>query len=66
MQIRSIAVDYEPLALVKMRNYNARGPFLELVSDFDNAIDAINFLRRESIDLIFLDIKMEELSGIQF
>jgi DNA-binding LytR/AlgR family response regulator len=65
MKIRCIAIDDEPLALVKMRNYIARAPFLELVADFDNAIDAINFLRRESIDLIFLDIQMEELSGIQ-
>ena len=65
MKIRCIAIDDEPLALVKMRNYISRVPYLELVADFDNAIDAINFLRREAIDLIFLDIQMEELSGIQ-
>lgn len=65
MKIRCIAVDDEPLALVKMRNYIDRIPYLELVADFDNAIDTINFLRKESVDLLFLDIQMEELTGIQ-
>lgn len=65
MKIRCIAVDDEPLALVKMRNYIERIPFLELVADFDNAIDTLNFLRKTSVDLIFLDIQMEELTGIQ-
>lgn len=65
MKIRCIAVDDEPLALVKMRNYIERIPYLEFVADFDNAIDTINFLRKDSVDLIFLDIQMEELTGIQ-
>lgn len=65
MKIKCIAVDDEPLALVKMRNYIERIPYLELVADFDNAIETINFLRKESVDLIFLDIQMEELTGIQ-
>lgn len=65
MKIRCIAVDDEPLALVKMRNYIQRIPYLELVADFDNAIETINFLRREPVDLLFLDIQMEELTGIQ-
>lgn len=65
MTIKCIAVDDEPLALVKMRNYIGRIPFLELVADFDNAIDTINYLRKETVDLLFLDIQMEELTGIQ-
>lgn len=65
-KIRCIAIDDEPLALVKMRNYIERIPYLERVGEFDNAIDAINFLRKTPVDLIFLDIQMEELSGIQF
>lgn len=65
MKIKCIAVDDEPLALVKMRNFIARVPYLELLSDFDNPIDAINFLRHETVDLIFLDIQMEEFTGIQ-
>lgn len=65
MKIRCIAVDDEPLALVKMRNYIERIPYLELVADFDNAIETMNFLRKESVDLLFLDIQMEELTGIQ-
>lgn len=65
MKIKCIAVDDEPLALVKMRKYIERIPTLELVADFDNAFDAINFLRKNSVDLLFLDIQMEEFSGIQ-
>lgn len=65
MKIKCIAVDDEPLALVKMRKYIERIPALELVADFDNAFDAINFLRKNSVDLLFLDIQMEEFSGIQ-
>jgi len=66
MKIKCIAVDDEPLALVKMRNFIKKIPFLEMVSDFDNAIDTLNFLRKTPVDLIFLDIQMEELTGIQF
>jgi DNA-binding LytR/AlgR family response regulator len=65
MKIRCIAVDDEPLALVKMRKYIEQIPALELVSVFDNAFDAINFLRKTPVDLLFLDIQMEEFSGIQ-
>lgn len=65
MKIKCIAVDDEPLALVKMRNYISQIPFLELVADFDTAIQAMNFLRKQAVDLLFLDIQMEEMNGIQ-
>jgi DNA-binding LytR/AlgR family response regulator len=63
--LKCIAIDDEPLALDIVRDYIQRVPFLEFVKQFDNALDAINFLKSEAIDLIFLDIQMEDLTGIQ-
>lgn len=64
--IRTIAIDDEPLALQLVEGYIKKTPFLSLVSSFDNPLDAMDFLGNESIDLIFLDIHMPDLSGIEF
>ncbi len=65
MKINCIAIDDEPLALVKIREYIKRVGYLNLLSTFDNAIDALDFMKSNKVDLIFLDIQMEELTGIQ-
>lgn len=65
MKIGCIAIDDEPLALEIIQDYCSRIPFLELKSTFDNAVDSIEYIRNNNPDLIFLDIQMEELSGIQ-
>jgi DNA-binding LytR/AlgR family response regulator len=65
MRLKCIAIDDEPLALDIIRDYIQRVPFLEFVKQFENALDAINFLKGDDIDLIFLDIQMEDLTGIQ-
>lgn len=65
MKINCIAIDDEPLALDKIREYIKRIGYLNLLNTFDNAIDAIEFLKVTNVDLIFLDIQMEELTGIQ-
>ena len=65
MKIRCIAIDDEPPALVQMEEYISRVPFLELINTFDNGISAIEFLKENDIDLIFLDIEMEGFTGIQ-
>jgi DNA-binding LytR/AlgR family response regulator len=65
MKISCIAVDDEPLALEVIEDYIIKVPFLTLLKVFDNAIDAMEFLRNEKVDLMFLDIQMEELTGIQ-
>ena len=65
MVIKCIAIDDEPLALEKMQTFIERVPYLELRGTFDNGIEAINFLKNEPIDLMFLDIQMDELTGIQ-
>lgn len=65
MKIRCIAVDDEPLALDIISAYCERIPFLDLVKTFDNAIDTLEYLRSNEVDLLFLDIQMEGLTGIQ-
>jgi len=65
MKINCIAVDDEPLALEIIKDYCAKVPFLNLMQSFDNAIDTMEFLRNNRVDLILLDIQMEDLTGIQ-
>jgi len=65
MKITCIAIDDEPLALEVIEDYIQKIPFLQLIRSFDNALDAMDFLRETPVDLLFLDIQMEELTGIQ-
>lgn len=64
--IRAIAIDDEPLALKLISGYITKTPFLELANTFDNPLSALEFLENESIDLIFADIQMPDLSGTEF
>lgn len=64
--IRCITIDDEPLALRQIGSYVRRTPSLELVAEFSSAIDARDFLSEESVDLIFADINMPDLTGVDF
>jgi DNA-binding LytR/AlgR family response regulator len=66
MKLKTIAIDDEPLALRLVSDYVSKTPFLELVGSFDNPLDAIDFLSKQSVDLIFVDIQMPDLTGIEF
>jgi len=63
--LKCIAVDDEPLALDIIKDYIEKIPFLEFKGCFDNPLYAINYIQGNPVDLIFLDIHMEELTGIQ-
>ena len=65
MKINCIAIDDEPLALDIISAYCSKIPFLNLVKTFGNPINTLEFLRENPVDLIFLDIQMEGLTGIQ-
>ncbi|MCX6257947.1 MAG: LytTR family DNA-binding domain-containing protein [Bacteroidia bacterium] len=65
-KISCIIVDDEPLALNLLERYVRKTPFLEMVYRCSNAIEALEILNKQTIDLIFLDIQMPELSGIEF
>lgn len=62
----SIAIDDEPIALEVVRAHAAKVPFLELKATFTDAFKAMDYLQKEPIDLIFLDIKMPDISGLDF
>jgi len=64
--ITTIAIDDEPLALQLLTGYIEKTPGLKLAGKFDNPLDASDFLTEESVDLIFVDIQMPDLSGIEF
>lgn len=61
-----VVIDDEPVAIDILMDYIAKVPFLELVGTFRSAIKAMTHLQEEEVDLIFLDINMPDLSGIQF
>jgi DNA-binding LytR/AlgR family response regulator len=65
MNINCIIVEDEPLALKRTKEYVEKIPYLNLLQTFDNGFEAIGFLKKQKVDLIFLDIKMDELTGIQ-
>lgn len=64
--MKCIAIDDEPKALAVIRHYALKTPFLELVGQFRSGLDALAFLGREPVDLIFLDINMPDLTGLEF
>ena len=64
--ITVIAIDDEPLALQLVSGYIEKTPGLKLAGKFDNPLDASEFLANNQVDLIFVDIQMPDLSGIDF
>lgn len=64
--MKAIAIDDEPIALEIVRSHASKVPFLDLKADFTDAFKALDYLQKEPVDLIFLDIKMPDISGIDF
>jgi len=64
--ITVIAIDDEPLALQLISGYIGKTPGLNLSGRFDNPLDAAEFLQDNQVDLIFVDIQMPDLSGVEF
>lgn len=64
--MKAIAIDDEALALEVVKAHAAKVPFLELTATFSDAFKALEYLQKENVDLIFLDIKMPDISGIDF
>lgn len=66
MNINCIIVDDSSLAIEKIEGFISQIPVLNLLKSFNNGIEAILFLKTASVDLVFLDIQMEQFSGLQF
>lgn len=64
--MRCIAIDDEPLALELLVDNISKLPYLHLVAQCENALEAMKIMEKESVDLIFLDIQMPGLTGLQF
>ncbi|MHC1774795.1 MAG: LytR/AlgR family response regulator transcription factor [Lentimicrobium sp.] len=66
MSINCIVVDDTPLAVEKLEGFIGQVPHLKLLRSFNNGIEAISFIKNNPVDLVFLDIQMEQFSGLQF
>jgi two-component system, LytTR family, response regulator len=64
MQLKCIAIDDEPLALELIQEFVSRFPQLKMMHTFDDAISAVELLRNTKVDLLFIDINMPDITGI--
>lgn len=65
MILNCITIDDEPPALMLLENYISQTPFLKLNGSFTNAMDALKFIHENPVDLVFLDIQMADITGIE-
>lgn len=63
--LTAIAIDDEPMALEVIKSHASKVPFLSMENTFTNAIKALEFLKDKPVNLIFLDIKMPDISGME-
>jgi DNA-binding LytR/AlgR family response regulator len=66
MNIKCLIIEDEPIAREVLRDYIGKLDDLEISGEYENALEAISFLKQNRVDLIFLDINMPQLSGIDF
>ncbi|EAQ50038.1 MULTISPECIES: LytR/AlgR family response regulator transcription factor [Leeuwenhoekiella] len=66
MSLKCVIIDDEPLAINVIKNHIAQLKGLEIIKTFDNAIESLDFLRSNEVDLLFLDINMPVLDGLSF
>lgn len=64
-KLSCIIIEDEPLALDKTRDFVSKVPFLHLAATFDNALSGLTYLNNNKVDVLFLDINMDELTGIE-
>lgn len=64
MPINCVVVDDEPVALNLVKSYVEKTPFLKLEGAFNNPLEAMEFIRQNAVPLVFLDINMPELNGL--
>jgi two-component system LytT family response regulator len=65
MTLKCVAIDDEPLALELIKTYVKRFPSLTLVGSFEDAISGAEFLNQNTVDLLFLDVNMPDITGVE-
>jgi len=60
-----IIIEDEPLAMERTRNFVTKVPFLKLAATFDNALMGLAYLKNNKVEVLFLDINMDELTGVE-
>lgn len=66
MTVKCLIVDDKPLAIDVLIDYVSKTSFLELVGSTTNPVEGLDIIRKNKVDLVFLDIQMPELTGLQF
>jgi DNA-binding LytR/AlgR family response regulator len=66
MTLKCVIIDDEPIARKGLKEYMQDAPFLQLAGEFDNPLKAADLLMQEKIDLLFLDIQMPKMTGMEF
>lgn len=66
MKLRCVIIDDEPLAIDLLKAYVVQTPYLELVATFENPLAAMETLRAGNIQVLYLDINMPQISGLEF
>lgn len=65
MKLSCIIIEDEPPAIAKLEGFIAKVPFLSLLRSFEDALTGLQFIKTHHVDILFLDIQMEQLTGIQ-
>jgi two-component system, LytTR family, response regulator len=65
MQINCIIVEDEPLAQERLKNYITQTPYLHLTAIYENSLDALVYIKTNPVELVFLDIQLDGITGIQ-
>ena len=66
MKLKCVAIDDEPLALTLIENYIKQTAFLEFAGGFNSAVESLSVIQKDKIDIVFLDIQMPGLNGMEF
>ncbi len=66
MKLKCVIVDDEPLAITIIEGYLKKIPYVEIIGKFDNALPVYEFIKKNTVDLLFLDIEMPNLTGVDF
>lgn len=66
MKLKCVIIDDEPLAINVIKNYVSQISSLELLNTFNSAVESMDFIKKNEVDLVFLDINMPLLSGLDF